>query len=155
MAIGGGLHRDERFAASRRVAQAMIEFYPQIKFVHVLCVLLSGSLFAVRGAMMLAGSTLTNHALLRYAAIAIDTTLLTAALMLVSIVHQYPFVHAWLTVKVLLLVVYIELGVVALRRGRTRRVRAFSFIGAIGVFLFIASVALTHDPRGIAALLLR
>jgi uncharacterized membrane protein SirB2 len=131
----------------------MIEFYPQIKFVHVLCVVLSGSLFAVRGAMMLAGSRFTNHALLRYASVAIDTTLLTAALMLVSILHQYPFVHAWLTVKVLLLVVYIELGVFALRRGRTPRIRAACFAAAIGVFLFMISVAWTHNPRGVAALL--
>jgi uncharacterized membrane protein SirB2 len=38
----------------------MIEFYPQIKFVHVLCVILSGSLFALRGAMMLAGLRFAN-----------------------------------------------------------------------------------------------
>src|SRR5512147_2460719 len=131
----------------------MIEFYPQIKFVHVLCVVLSGSLFAVRGGMMLAGSRFTNHALLRYAAVAIDTTLLTAALMLVSILHQYPFVQAWLTVKVVLLIVYIELGVFALRRGRTRRVRAACFAAAIAVFLFMISVAWTHNPRGVAVLL--
>ena len=47
---------------------------------------------------------------LRYLSYTIDTVLLTAALMLATILHQYPFVHAWLTVKVLLLVVYIVLG---------------------------------------------
>ena len=133
----------------------MIEFYPQIKFVHVLCVVLSGSLFAIRGSMMLAGSRLTNHVALRYASMAIDTTLLTAALMLVTIVHQYPFVHAWLTVKVLLLVVYIELGVFALRRGRTARTRAICFFAALATFLFIGSVAWMHDPRGVLVLLVR
>jgi len=127
----------------------MLEFYPQIKFVHVLCVILSGSLFAVRGSIMLAGSTIANHALLRYLSYAIDTTLLTAALMLVTILHQYPFVQAWLTVKVLLLVVYIVLGVSALRRGSTRSSRAACFAAALAVYLFIASVALTHDPRGL------
>ena len=126
----------------------MIEFYPQIKFVHVLCVILSGSLFALRGAMMLAGSSLTNRAPLRVASYAIDTTLLTAALMLITILHQYPFVQAWLTVKVLLLVVYIVLGVYALRRGRTRRVRALSYFAALAVFLSIVSVALAHNPLG-------
>ena len=129
----------------------MIEFYPQIKFVHVLCVILSGSLFAVRGAMMLAGSRLANHALLRFTSYAIDTTLLTAALMLATLLQQYPFVQSWLTLKVLLLAVYIVLGVFALRRGRTRRVRAGCFAAAIAVFLFIVSVARTHDPRGILA----
>jgi len=126
----------------------MIEFYPQIKFVHVLCVILSGSLFALRGLMMLSGSRFTNHAALRYLSYAIDTTLLTAALMLVTILHQYPFVQAWLTVKVLLLVVYIVLGVFALRRGRTRRVRAICYVAALVVFASIVGVALTHNPLG-------
>ena len=131
----------------------MIEFYPQIKFVHVLCVILSGSLFALRGMLMLAGSRLSHHAALRFASYAIDTTLLTAALMLVTILHQYPFVQAWLTVKVLLLVVYIVLGVFALRRGRTRRVRAICYVAALAVFAAIIGVALAHNPLGWLALL--
>lgn len=131
----------------------MLEFYPQIKFVHVLCVVLSGSLFALRGTLMLSGSPFVNHGVLRYASYAIDTTLLTAALMLATILRQYPFVQAWLTVKVLLLVVYIVLGVFALRRGRTRRQRGLFFLAALTVYLFIVSVARTHDPRGILAVL--
>jgi len=126
----------------------MIEFYPQIKFVHVLCVILSGSLFALRGVMMLADSRFANHAALRYLSYAIDTTLLTAALMLITILHQYPFVQAWLTVKVLLLVIYIVLGVFALRRGRTRRMRAICYFTALFVYVCIIGVALAHDPRG-------
>ena len=133
----------------------MIEFYPQIKFVHVLCVILSGSLFALRGLMMLSGSRFTNHAALRYLSYAIDTTLLTAALMLVTILHQYPFVQAWLTVKVLLLVVYIVLGVIALKRGRNTRERALAYVAALAVFAFIVSVARAHDPLGALAVLLR
>ena len=132
----------------------MLEFYAQIKFVHVLCVVMSGSLFTLRGLLMLTGSALANHAGLRLLSYAIDTTLLTAALMLVSILHQYPFVHAWLTLKVLLLVLYIVLGVFALRRGRTRAARAGYFVAALVVFGFIASVAHTHDARGIFAALL-
>jgi uncharacterized membrane protein SirB2 len=131
----------------------MIEFYPQIKFAHVLCVVLSGSLFALRGLMMLAGSRFTNHPVLRYASYAIDTTLLTAALMLITILHQYPFVQAWLTVKVLLLVVYIVLGMFALRRGRTKRVRAICYVAALAVYLSVVSVALAHNPLGWLAML--
>ena len=127
----------------------MLEFYPQIKFVHVLCVILSGSLFAVRGMLMLAGSRVANHAIVRYVSYAIDTTLLTAALMLTSILHQYPFAQSWLTAKVLLLVVYIVLGVFALRRGRTRAIRAACYVAALAVFLFIVSIARAHDPRGL------
>ncbi|MCB1570779.1 MAG: SirB2 family protein, partial [Xanthomonadales bacterium] len=115
----------------------MIEFYPQIKFVHILCVILSGSLFTLRGLLMLMRSRYTNHVALRMLSYAIDTTLLTAALMLVTVLHQYPFVQAWLTVKVLLLVLYIVLGVLALRRGRTRRAQVTSFVAALLVYAFI------------------
>lgn len=126
----------------------MIEFYSQIKFVHVLCVALSGLLFAWRGTLMLAGMPAANHIVLRLASYAIDTTLLTAALMLASILHQYPFVQAWLTTKVLLLVLYIVLGVFALRRGRTRTIRAAFFASALAVYATIIGVAHWHDPRG-------
>lgn len=132
----------------------MIEFYPEIKLVHVGAVIASGSLFAARGTLMLARSPLANHAVLRYLSYAIDTTLLTAALMLVTILHQYPFVQGWLTVKVLLLVVYIVLGSLALKRGRTRAMRAACYFAALAVYLFIVSVARAHDPRGIFTWLL-
>ena len=126
----------------------MIEFYPQIKFVHVAAVILSGSLFALRGMLMLARSRWTNHAALRGLSYAIDTTLLTAALMLVTILHQYPFVQAWLTAKVLLLVVYVALGTLALKRGRTRGVQVACFFAALAVFAMIVGIARAHDPRG-------
>jgi len=132
----------------------MIEFYPQIKWVHVAAVILSGSLFTLRGLLMLARSRFTNHAALRYLSYAIDTTLLTAALMLVTILHQYPFVQAWLTAKVLLLVVYIVLGTFALKRGRTRGVQVTCYFAALCVFLFIVSVARAHNPWGVFAPLL-
>ncbi len=126
----------------------MIEFYPQIKFVHVAAAILSGSLFALRGTLMLARSRWTNHAALRGLSYAIDTTLLTAALMLATILHQYPFVQGWLTAKVLLLVVYIVLGTLALKRGRTRGVQVASFFAALAVFTAIVGIARAHDPWG-------
>lgn len=130
----------------------MLAFYAQIKFVHILCVMLSGGLFTLRGMLMLAQSRFTYHAVLRMSSYVIDTTLLTSAVLLVLMLHQYPFVQAWLTVKVVLLVVYIVLGVFALRRGRTRTARTAFFIAALAVFAFIISVAITHDPRGMFAL---
>jgi uncharacterized membrane protein SirB2 len=133
----------------------MIEFYPQIKFVHILCVILSGSLFALRGGLMLAHSRYTNHVALRMLSYTIDTTLLTAALMLITLLHQYPFVQAWLTVKVLLLAVYIVLGVFALRRARTRSGQIACYFAALGVYAFIISVAIAHSPWGMLSPLAR
>jgi len=127
----------------------MIEFYPQIKFAHVAAVILSGSLFAVRGSLMLARSRFANHAALRMLSYAIDTTLLTAALMLMTILHQYPFAQSWLTAKVLLLVVYIVLGALALKRGRTRATQIACYFAASFVFAFIVGIAHAHNPWGL------
>ena len=127
----------------------MIEFYPEIKAVHVGAVIASGSLFATRGGLMLARSSLANHAALRYLSYTIDTVLLTAALMLVTILHQYPFVQPWLTAKVLLLAVYVVLGSLALKRARSRRAQVLCFFAALGIFAIIASIARAHNPLGV------
>jgi uncharacterized membrane protein SirB2 len=130
----------------------MIEFYHQIKWVYVAAVLTSGGLFALRGVAMFAGARWHMAAPLRYLSYTIDTVLLTAAMMLATMLHQYPFVHGWLTVKVSLLVMYVVLGSYALKRGATRVVRGLSFVAALAVYGFIISVARAHDPRGIFAL---
>ena len=126
----------------------MIEFYWQIKWVHIAAVIASGALFLLRGIAVQAGARWAMAAPLRYLSYTIDTVLLTAALMLVTILHQYPFVQAWLTVKVCLLVVYVMLGTFALKRGRTPRTRLICFVAALAVYAFIISVAIEHNPLG-------
>jgi len=133
----------------------MLEFYPQIKAVHIAAVMASGLLFLVRGAAVQLGAAWAMAAPLRYLSYAIDTALLTAALMLATIIHQFPFVQGWLTAKVLLLVVYVVLGSFALKRGRTRVVRTSCWVAALLVYLFIVSIARAHHPLGIVALLMR
>jgi len=126
----------------------MLEFYPQIRLFHISCVLLSGSLFCLRGLLMLAGSAHANHLMLRWLSYAIDTALFSAALMLMTLLHQYPIQQNWLTAKVLLIAVYVVLGSFALRRGRTYRARAGCFAAAVLVYLLLISVARAHDPMG-------
>lgn len=127
----------------------MIEFYPQIKSVHIAAVYTSGLLFLVRGAALHAGMSWPMAAPLRYLSYTVDTVLLTAALMLATLLHQYPFVHGWLTVKVLLLVVYIGLGTFALKRGSTRTIRVVCWLAALLVYGYIISVARAHHPLGV------
>lgn len=131
----------------------MLEFYPQIKAVHIAAVTASGLLFLLRGAAVQLGASWAMAAPLRYLSYTIDTVLLTAALMLATILHQFPFVQGWLTAKVLLLVCYVVLGTFALKRGRTQAVRISCWIAALLVYLFIVSIARAHHPLGIIALL--
>ena len=126
----------------------MIEFYPQIRAVHISAVLASGTLFALRGAGVLRGMRWPLAAPLRYLSYSIDTTLLTAALMLVAMLPAAVFANHWLTVKLGLLVLYVVLGSFALKRGRSAGVRAICFAAAVAVYIFMFGVARTHQPFG-------
>lgn len=127
----------------------MIEFYVPIKTVHVAAALLSGSLFLVRGLIVLAGrrsGVLVSS--LRYLSYAVDTVLLTAALMLVSVLPRAMFANGWLTAKLLLLVPYVVLGSFALKRARSERVRWITYLLALAAFALMLAIARTHDPLG-------
>lgn len=123
---------------------ALTLHYGDILHLHVACVALSGTLFSARGLLRVADSPLANHRILRLASWLIDTTLLVAALLLAAIVHQYPFVNGWLTAKALLLLLYIALGVIALKRARTTLGRSLALLGALGAFTAIVMVAISH-----------
>lgn len=131
----------------------MIEFYPQIKHAHIGLALLSGVLFALRGALLLAGQRWAAAAPLRYASYAIDTALLTAALMLLTLLPAAAFANGWLAVKVALIVAYVVLGVFALRRGRTRRARLLCYLAALLVYAQVYAIARSHHPLGALYLL--
>ncbi len=128
----------------------MDAFYSHIRTVHIGAVLASGALFTLRGlAINGFGSKWPMLAPVRYASYAIDTILLLAALTLVVVSRQYPFVHTWLTVKVLLVIGYIVLGSFALKRGKSPTARWICFVAALTLFGFIVTVARTHDPLGL------
>jgi uncharacterized membrane protein SirB2 len=125
-------------------------YYAEIRLVHLGAVLLSGTLFFLRGlAVTVFGAAWPYRAPVRYLTYSVDTILLVAALMLTTVVHQYPFADNWLTMKVVLLVVYIVLGTYALKRGKTEAIRLGAFLAALAVFAFIASVARAHNPLGV------
>ena len=127
----------------------MFEFYPQIKAVHIACVLLSGALFALRGLLVQVGHAGAAHwAPLRYLSYTIDTTLLTAALMLLTILPGAYFANGWLTVKLVLVVAYVVLGSLALRRARTPGTRRIFLAAALAVYGFILGIARMHHPMG-------
>ncbi|GGP27830.1 SirB2 family protein [Silvimonas amylolytica] len=121
-------------------------YYLIIKQIHVTCVLLSGLLFLYRGVLMLTGSTHLRQIWLRVLPHLIDTVLLAAGVTLAVFSHQYPGQQTWLTAKLIGLVVYIGLGMIALKRGRTRKTRAIAFVAALLVFAWIIGVAITRNP---------
>ena len=129
----------------------MESWYFELRTVHIGAAIASGTLFLLRAlALNLAGAGWPMTGPARILAYVIDSTLLAAAIMLAAVIGQYPFVDGWLTMKVLLLVLYIVLGYFALR-GPGRTARLVFLAGAAATFLFIVSVARAHHPLGLFA----
>lgn len=126
----------------------MLEFYPQIKWIHVHAAMASGLLFALRGGAVLAGARWPRHWLPRYASYTVDSVLLTAALMLLAVLPGAIFSNGWLSVKLVLVAVYIVLGILAMRRNRKRAHQAMLYAAALAVFACIYGIARMHHPLG-------
>jgi uncharacterized membrane protein SirB2 len=82
---------------------------------------------------------------------AIDTLLLAAGVTLWALLALNPLHDAWLGTKLALLLLYIGLGSLALKRGRTAAVRRATYAAALAVYLFMATVAVAHHPLGLLA----
>lgn len=130
-----------------------MSLYPFLKHLHLACVVVSITGFLVRGGLAIAGSSRLRRGWWRWAPHVNDTLLLAAAIGLVVVTGQYPFVDAWVTAKVFGLIAYIILGSIALKADRSRRVRVAAWLGALVVFGYIVSVALTRSTWGVLALL--
>jgi uncharacterized membrane protein SirB2 len=128
----------------------MVPEYATLKAVHVGAAALSITLFIVRGAWMLAAPGRLGARWVRIVPHVIDTVLLVSAL---ALAWQIGFAAniRWLGAKITALVVYIALGTIALKRGRTRGIRITAFIAAVATFSYIVSVAVTKSPLGIFA----
>ncbi|HEY5862185.1 MAG TPA: SirB2 family protein [Casimicrobiaceae bacterium] len=127
----------------------MLAYYAQIKAIHVAAVLASGALFLTRGLLGLAGrKRIGMSAPLRYASYGIDTVLLTAALLLVSMLPGAMFANHWLSLKLALLAAYVVLGTFALRRAATPRGRWISFVAALAVYASMIGIARAQHPLG-------
>lgn len=125
------------------MAAALIEIYPQIKQAHITLVALSGLLFACRGAAVLARQRWPMARPLRVASVVIDTLLLAAGATLWALLSLQPLRDAWLGTKLALLVLYVALGTLALKRRR-----AWAYAAGLACYLWMVSVAMAHHPLG-------
>ncbi|HKJ94444.1 MAG TPA: SirB2 family protein [Gammaproteobacteria bacterium] len=118
--------------------------YTLVKSIHVTAVVATFLSFTVRGVWMFAGSPMLERRWVRIVPHLVDTVLLASGAYMAWTFYRYPLVdYAWLNAKLIGLVVYIVLGTIALKRGRTRRVRLGAFIAALCVFAYIVHTAVT------------
>ena len=120
--------------------------YSWLRITHVSCVVFSYTLFVVRGAWMMCNSALLERRWVKVVPHVVDTVLLASAIALAVMSHQYPLANGWLTAKVAGLLIYIGLGTVALKRGKTRSMRIAAWFAAQTVFFYIVAVAFTRNP---------
>jgi uncharacterized membrane protein SirB2 len=117
-----------------------------IKSVHIACVVLSYSLFFLRGVWMLRDSPALRQHWIRIAPHMVDSVLLASAIALAWQLGISPLTHPWLAAKIVALLLYIVIGSFALKRGKTKRARLVAWLTAQAIFLYIVSVAMTHNP---------
>jgi uncharacterized membrane protein SirB2 len=127
----------------------LLSWYPQIKQIHIGLVAASGLLFAVRGTAVLAAQGWAMRKPWRWLSYGIDTLLLSAGVTLWTILSLNPLRSPWFGTKLLLLALYVVLGSLALKRAPTAAWQRLSFAAALGVYLFMASIASAHHPLGI------
>lgn len=120
--------------------------YYWIRQLHIATVVFTVAFFALRYYWMLHHPRLLQTAWTRYLSVFNDTLLLIAGISLAAMSGQYPLQSPWLSAKLVALVVYIILGSLALKRGRTRRSRATFGILALACVGYIIWVALTRTP---------
>lgn len=117
-----------------------------LKSIHVGCVAASYSLFFLRGLWQWRGSPLMQQRWVKIAPHSIDSVLLASAVLLAWQLGYSPFNSPWLAAKIAALLLYIGLGMVAFRIGKTPRTRVVAWLAAQAVFFYIVAVAVTHDP---------
>ena len=125
-----------------------LAWVPPVRQAHLALVVLSGLLFALRGAGVLTGARWPLHKALRVGSVVIDTLLLLAGATLWALLQLNPLREHWLGVKLVLLVVYIMLGSWALKRAGSTAARAAFFIAALTVFATMVSIGWTRHPLG-------
>ena len=125
---------------------ASIFDYAGLKTLHIACVILTYSLFLTRGILMLANPPALRARWARIVPHVVDTLLLAAAIGMLVIAQINPLKSPWLIAKIGGLLLYIGLGTMALKRGRTRRVRLIAWALAQAVLLYIVAVAFAKSP---------
>ena len=120
--------------------------YIILKFIHLATAFISIAGFIIRGIWMIQASAILQRRWIRIAPHINDTVLLVSAIALVMITLQYPGPTTWINAKIAALLLYIILGTVALKRGKTKQIRIISGMLALLTFAYIVMVAISKNP---------
>ncbi|MAS61896.1 MAG: hypothetical protein CMQ07_12440 [Gammaproteobacteria bacterium] len=120
-----------------------MSWYLILKHAHITFAVISFLGFSLRGYWMVMESALLQTKAAKILPHLNDTLLLGTAIALVVMTRQYPIVVGWVTLKILLLILYIVFGTFALKRGRNKALRIKSLMASVVVVPGIFLVAMT------------
>lgn len=123
-----------------------MSYFIAVKSVHVTSVVGSLILFALRGIWRLQYNDIVNRRWVKIVPHAVDSILLISGILLTIEINQFPFVHTWLTAKVIAVLFYILFGLIAFRFAKSKVTLSIFWLFALTTFGYIIKVALTHDP---------
>jgi uncharacterized membrane protein SirB2 len=122
-----------------------------LKLIHVSCAFMSIAGFGLRGYWMASDNPLLQHRAAKVLPHIIDTLLLGSAITLLVILRLSPLAQPWLCAKIIALLLYIGLGMVALRFGRSKNIRVGAWLLALLTVGYMVSVAYSKSPWGFFA----
>lgn len=117
-----------------------------VKYLHIGFVLASYLFFFIRGIWMLRADPMLQQRWVKITPHIVDTALLATAITLAVQLSISPLAAPWLLTKIIALLIYIVLGTIAIKRGKTLKIRLSAWLAAQAVFIYIICVALTHNP---------
>ena len=121
--------------------------YSTVKSLHIVLAATTGSLFVIRAYWSVRQPRLLALRWARVVPHIVDTLLLASGVWLALQIGSTGL-WGWLPAKLIALVLYIVLGMVALRLGRTRLIRIMAAFAALLVLGYIVCVAATKSAFG-------
>jgi uncharacterized membrane protein SirB2 len=120
--------------------------YEIVKHLHLTTVVLSVVLFLLRFVLNILQSPMLQKRWLKILPHLVDTLLLVSAATLCLLIKQYPLVDAWVTEKLIALVMYVFMVTLALKLGRNSFMRGMGVLGALSWITYAGMVALSKQP---------
>ncbi len=117
-----------------------------VKQLHIICALLSIAGFLLRGFWMVTNPLLLHLKLVKVLPHVVDTLLLVTAITLLVMYGWNPLDQSWIMAKIVALLLYIYLGTMALKRGKSKSTRKLFFVAAVLTFVYIYTTAISHNP---------
>ncbi|MEP1445078.1 MAG: SirB2 family protein [Paraglaciecola sp.] len=120
--------------------------YEIVKHTHLTAIALSVLLLLLRFALNAVQSPMAQKKWLKIVPHIVDTILLITIVTLCILLKQYPFADAWVTEKLLALVMYIFMVTLALKLGRNGFMRGVGLVGALCWIAYAGMVAVSKQP---------